>query len=88
MGYEEEPDYDGLRNLFKSIMTKNGYTDDRHFDWFNLKDKNGNNTYNVNRNFSNQPVYNPTMQAVCSNTFGNKDNLPTVTEEKFPNINK
>lgn len=37
MGYEEEPDYEGLKNLFKSIMTKNGYVDDRHFDWFNLK---------------------------------------------------
>jgi hypothetical protein len=37
MGYEEEPDYEGLKNLFKSIMTKNGYIDDRHFDWFNLK---------------------------------------------------
>lgn len=37
MGYEDEPDYEGLKNLFKMIMNKNGLTDDRHFDWFNLK---------------------------------------------------
>jgi hypothetical protein len=37
MGYEEEPDYEGLKNLFKSIMVKNGYKDDSNFDWFNLK---------------------------------------------------
>lgn len=37
MGYEDEPDYEGLKNLFKSILAKNGYSDDKHFDWFNLK---------------------------------------------------
>lgn len=87
MGYEDEPDYEGLKNLFRNVMNKNNLVDDKHFDWFNLKDKNGNNTYNVNRNLSNQPVFNSTMQANASNTFGNKDNLHTVTEEKFPNAN-
>lgn len=86
MGYEEEPDYEGLKNLFKNIMSKNGYVDDRHFDWFNLKDKNGNSPYPLNKNISNQPVFNSTLQAVCSNTFrNNKDNLNT--EERFPNTN-
>jgi hypothetical protein len=37
MGYEDEPDYEGLKNLFKVVMNKNGYVDDSHFDWFNLK---------------------------------------------------
>ena len=37
MGYEEEPDYEGLKNLFKNVMNKNSFTDDCNFDWFNLK---------------------------------------------------
>lgn len=39
---------------------------------------------NVNRNISNQPAFNATMQA----NFSNRDNIRTVTEEKFPNVNK
>lgn len=39
MGYEEEPDYEGFKNLFKSIMNKNGIIDDRQYDWFNLRVK-------------------------------------------------
>lgn len=42
MGYEEEPDYEGLKNLFKLIMNKNGYIDDKNFDWCNLKVFNSN----------------------------------------------
>lgn len=33
MGYEEEPDYEALRGLFHRIMQRNGYTDDKMFDW-------------------------------------------------------
>lgn len=46
MGYEEEPDYEGLKDLFRKIMDRNGYVDDKQFDWM-LK-KNSLNAINTN----------------------------------------
>lgn len=37
MGYEEDPDYEKLKNLFRNIMNRNGFVNDGHFDWFNLR---------------------------------------------------
>jgi hypothetical protein len=31
--FEEKPDYNYLRSLFKQIMTNKGYTYDGQFDW-------------------------------------------------------
>jgi len=42
MGYEEEPDYEGLRTLFKNIMERNGYVDDKQFDWILKRNSNPN----------------------------------------------
>jgi hypothetical protein len=49
MGYEEEPDYEALKNLFRKIMERNGYVDDKQFDWMLLK----NNMNADNTNMSN-----------------------------------
>jgi len=45
MGYEEEPDYKGLKELFKKIMERSGYVDDKQFDW--VIKKNSNQTSNL-----------------------------------------
>ena len=31
--YEQEPDYDMLKNLFKSVLNKNGFEFDYYYDW-------------------------------------------------------
>jgi hypothetical protein len=33
MGFEQEPDYNYLRGLFKNIMNDRGYTFDYKYDW-------------------------------------------------------
>jgi len=44
MGYEEDPDYQELKNLFKKIMERYGYADDKLFDWMLNKNSANNNT--------------------------------------------
>ena len=33
LAFEQEPDYEYLRNLFRTVMNMNGYTHDFEFDW-------------------------------------------------------
>jgi hypothetical protein len=35
MGFEQDPDYEYLKGLFKQIMLANGYDYDNEFDWMN-----------------------------------------------------
>lgn len=44
MGYEEDPDYEELKDLFRKIMERNGYVDDKQFDWMLNKNSANNNT--------------------------------------------
>ncbi len=37
--FEETPNYDYLRGLFKNIMTQNGFVNDNMFMWFLTKDQ-------------------------------------------------
>ena len=53
MGYEEEPDYENLKNFFRKIMERNGFANDLIYDW--VIKKNNQNTNNTSsstvRNF-------------------------------------
>jgi hypothetical protein len=33
MGFEQDPDYEYLRGLFKNVMTSQGLITDSEFDW-------------------------------------------------------
>ncbi len=33
LGFEQDPDYNYLRGLFKTVMQKNKYENDFEFDW-------------------------------------------------------
>jgi hypothetical protein len=37
MAFEQEPDYEYLRGLFKTVMNKHGYQNDQEFDWVQSK---------------------------------------------------
>jgi hypothetical protein len=34
MGFEQDPDYEYLRGLFKQVMTAHNFLCDNEFDWF------------------------------------------------------
>jgi len=37
LGFNENPDYNRLRNIFKKSMEKNRFEDDKNFDWIEKK---------------------------------------------------
>jgi hypothetical protein len=37
MAFEQEPDYEYLRGLFKTVMNKHGFQNDQEFDWVQSK---------------------------------------------------
>ena len=39
LGFEENPDYNFLINLFQSFMKELSYEDDGHFDWVTQRQK-------------------------------------------------
>lgn len=50
MNYEQDPDYDFLRGLFKTIMTNFRLDNDFKFDWIKTYDKNYNSSATLHPN--------------------------------------
>lgn len=40
LNFEERPDYNYLRGLFRDLLQKSGYTNDGQFDWILKKEGN------------------------------------------------
>jgi serine/threonine protein kinase len=83
--YEEEPDYNYLRNLFRSIMQKNNYEFDYLYDW----------TVSVRKptpSESNQPelgnnsILINQMQSSNLNIMHNKENVGDVINKTFTGL--
>lgn len=76
MGFEQDPDYDYLRNLFREVMTANNYANDYEFDW-TLKTQPNRDSHTLNKEPLNNPGYVNTNTAV----------MPTLPDKKKSFLN-
>ena len=51
--YEQDPDYEYLRNLFRTVMADNKLDNDNRFDWIKVNEKNYNYSSNTTLHHNN-----------------------------------
>ena len=76
LSFEQDPDYEYLRNLFKSVLLKSNQINDMKFSWINNNDNNDNNDNNNNIN----------NNLLTKNNSKKKFNVINVSKEKYINL--
>lgn len=82
--FEDKPDYNYLKGLFRNVMQKSGYEHDYIFDWTpqNQQKEDQNNDIKINVNEKKQEIMNKNIENLENNNK-NLKNIP-VNKEKAP----
>jgi len=86
LAFEQEPDYEYLRGLFKTVMSNNGLTHDSEYDWIKSKKKNTNST-NISRNVTNDYGKNVLNTNVSYQAVGTQENYGANILQTQNNVN-